>query len=777
MTNGKKAVASILLNALCVFMGVYGIVFGCVTAYNLIVDAGTIITVAAISAVGFCTFFYVRVFKKTLGITASLIWAGAFLAYFSDIKNGFFIFLNAITTRMSMFSSSIYPTEEVSLGFSGTMHACTVFFSFVVFVLSAVLCLSLIRGWIWLSILTAVPAFSVCLFFVKDVPDIIPVIAFVGFMLVTVLSCTIRTGDKHRASSMLSLFIPLTLAFLIAVNAVFPANSRTDFANMMYGFFSDLLPINTIKTSQHVLSEDSSGEINISQGISEEESGGIPSDKPKDYESVDLINSEPSITGKVMMQIKTDKPGKQLLRGFSVDIYTGDSWEVFDQNTQSIFTETIRAVTNYSGSSALFSPITGSAFSVMIMENSRQYSIEISDKIKGGVIAYTPYYPFISGSHNYRFDNSVVLYKPNALQDRDENALYNFDYYDCGRVSADNEGILSYSRYEIAQYYEMLYREYAYMFYTVINREHSDFINQFISEEGFLLIEDKDELVDAVTEFVKNSATYSLNPTKTPSGRDFVEFFLNEDKQGYCMHFATAATLIFRTLGVPARYVSGYSANVESDRISSWVDVTDKEAHAWVEVYFDGIGWVPVDVTPAEPSGGGESSEPQHSSDPSSSDASSETSSHASVVSSEAESSDSSSAAESLSSNSSESVIGNGDNKLAWLYAVIFGFIGVVSLILRRRSIKRARLKALNQSSTNRAVIYAWDLLSRLKPYGVIPDDNIYVIAQKAAFSLHTLSERERRIVVDYTLERAKQVDKELSVFRRAVFRYIRILN
>ena len=66
------------------------------------------------------------------------------------------------------------------------------------------------------------------------------------------------------------------------------------------------------------------------------------------------------------------------------------------------------------------------------------------------------------------------------------------------------------------------------------------------------------------------------------------------------MHFASAGVLLLRRLGVPARYVTGYAAEIGS---SGSVPVPDTAAHAWVEIYLNGYGWYPVDVTPADSGG------------------------------------------------------------------------------------------------------------------------------------------------------------------------------
>ncbi len=92
---------------------------------------------------------------------------------------------------------------------------------------------------------------------------------------------------------------------------------------------------------------------------------------------------------------------------------------------------------------------------------------------------------------------------------------------------------------------------------------------------------------------------YTLRPEPLPEGQDFTRFFLTESKAGYCVHFATAAVMLCRSAGIPARYAEGYA--VPSGYNGVWIDVPDKNAHAWLEVYYTGTGWVPVEVTPSSP--------------------------------------------------------------------------------------------------------------------------------------------------------------------------------
>jgi transglutaminase-like putative cysteine protease len=91
--------------------------------------------------------------------------------------------------------------------------------------------------------------------------------------------------------------------------------------------------------------------------------------------------------------------------------------------------------------------------------------------------------------------------------------------------------------------------------------------------------------------------TYTTAPGKIPDGEDFLEYFLLESKQGYCTYFASAFVLLARHIGLPARFVQGFCVpNVASD--NGMYEVTSRMAHAWPEVYFEGVGWIAFEPTP-----------------------------------------------------------------------------------------------------------------------------------------------------------------------------------
>ncbi|MBR3765483.1 MAG: hypothetical protein IKK57_13155 [Clostridia bacterium] len=95
---------------------------------------------------------------------------------------------------------------------------------------------------------------------------------------------------------------------------------------------------------------------------------------------------------------------------------------------------------------------------------------------------------------------------------------------------------------------------------------------------------------------LRTSYTYTLDAPEQSPDHDFVCSFILYDKEGYCVHFASAMTIMCRMAGLPARYVEGFVATPDETGMAI---VTGEQGHAWTEVYFSGFGWVTFDATPA----------------------------------------------------------------------------------------------------------------------------------------------------------------------------------
>ena len=94
---------------------------------------------------------------------------------------------------------------------------------------------------------------------------------------------------------------------------------------------------------------------------------------------------------------------------------------------------------------------------------------------------------------------------------------------------------------------------------------------------------------------------YDLNLPQPPQDRDLVDYFLFELQEGYCDYYASAMVVMARAVDVPARLATGYAQGSYDVQSRRWV-VTEEDGHSWVEVYFEGIGWVEFEPTAGLPS-------------------------------------------------------------------------------------------------------------------------------------------------------------------------------
>ena len=108
--------------------------------------------------------------------------------------------------------------------------------------------------------------------------------------------------------------------------------------------------------------------------------------------------------------------------------------------------------------------------------------------------------------------------------------------------------------------------------------------------------------ISRIRAYLEKNMTYS-SATELYDGKDdFTENFLTSSKIGHSVHFATAATLMFRYYGIPARYVEGYlitPEDISGKNSGDSIEISGKNGHAWTEIYLDGLGWIPLEMTPS----------------------------------------------------------------------------------------------------------------------------------------------------------------------------------
>lgn len=194
-----------------------------------------------------------------------------------------------------------------------------------------------------------------------------------------------------------------------------------------------------------------------------------------------------------------------------------------------------------------------------------------------------PYYLGFDG--NYSKPSSDTVY-----------ASYMSDYMMSYYSIPHNYNGFDYLKGNLGEYakYEEEYRKFVYNQYTKIDGETLEYMKGIIAKQGF----DPNDpgVILKAARYIQNAARYTLEyDPALDFERNVAIAFLEEYKEGKCTHYASAGTLLFRALGFPARYVTGFMIETHKD---VFVDIMSP-GHAWVEVYIDGVGWIQVEVTGA----------------------------------------------------------------------------------------------------------------------------------------------------------------------------------
>lgn len=444
-------------------------------------------------------------------------------------------------------------------------------------------------------------------------------------------------------------------------------------------------------------------------------------------ETVDLAHSGPRrYNGRPVLKVESDWTGRVYLRGAAYANYTGDRWEYLSNEAQA---ELDGLALDYSH-----------MFSAGGRQGEQTYSATITHLNGTTRMAYHLYQPI-----GLFEDLEGISYVDDAyLRLEEPRKEYTVEF-------SDSDG-----PYQTGG--DEAYRQFVYRHYLNVPEELEEVLQNWwdrwasVSADPWTYSSvfsagSSSKDIDRIAGLLELTAKYDLNTPAIPEGEDFVEYFLTESRQGYCVHFASAAVLLLRQVGVPARYVSGYTAEINNGETL----IPDSAAHAWVEVYLDGRGWYPIEVTPAAAfdngtagEGDGEVSAPTAEPTPSAEFTESPAQSEPPVQSEDP-------AAELSQAPSAVPGIGNlGDGEggsldLRWLCcaAVALAILGVPVLyrVFRRR--RWNKLTALPDHNKAVLEIYGWH--QKLTFWGGKPDRRMEDLACKAKFSQHVLTTEEHQ--------------------------------
>lgn len=311
------------------------------------------------------------------------------------------------------------------------------------------------------------------------------------------------------------------------------------------------------------------------------------------------------------------------------------------------------------------------------------------------------------------------------------------------------------------------YKAFVYDTYLEIPRKTQIELRRIAEQEGFLDSElTVSEKIEMVKNYISSSKTYSLKTPKMPSGKDFATWFLNESNTGYCVHFATAGTLMLRAVGIPARYVTGYYATAYANQT---VTVTTDNAHAWIEYYSDTAGWIPLECTPSSfqparyvgsqrASGGTQPTTVEPTTAPTAP----------------------------TNGTVSHSTKSKNDIKSSFEFngfTIAMMSLGIVALALiaifsRRIIIIKKRKQRFETGRNNKKAICIYKELKNLtKISHILITDEVKSVYEKARFSNHTISDDELKIIENAYYNSVEEIYNNLPRIKKPYYKFIKAIK
>lgn len=457
---------------------------------------------------------------------------------------------------------------------------------------------------------------------------------------------------------------------------------------------------------------------------------------------VDLTAAGPRrYTGRTVLQVEGQETGRVYLRGESAAVYTGRSWEAISGSAYG-------ALDRRAADSSLLFP----AWTALDTETLTMTIRPVNQAVG---VACVPYQlaELPEGELSRLWDTGLiqeglrayeVTYRPIRLEE---------DFTALEGVEAGKE--------------EEAYRAFVYDNYLEVPLGTEALLEPLLSDMERQTVAWPSELPEQYQQAVaaarraagllSSMAYYDLNtPAMDPDG-DFLEHFFSQGR-GYCVHFATAGCLLLRLSGVPARYVSGYVADLDQ---SGKADVPDYAAHAWVEIYLDGYGWYPVEMTPAYSGQGGETP--------------------AGVPRQEQqETPQTPSAPDGLEEDGGEPLqTGRTAWRLAlrWLGRAALLLAAAAVLALPRLLAVWLRRRREKDGEPGSSVIAAYRYYRRLLPWGGEESPELEELARRAAFSHHPITREERQRAWDCAHLAARRTEERLPGWKRPAFRWLWLLG
>jgi transglutaminase-like putative cysteine protease len=269
-----------------------------------------------------------------------------------------------------------------------------------------------------------------------------------------------------------------------------------------------------------------------------------------------------NLSEKVMLVVETNAMDDIYLRGAVKDFYTGSSWRKIKKSR-----------TEYNLDSLLPTPWTGNA------GYSKEITITHQGLISSTIFAPNTLYKVEYKSGKFSVDQDDQAAFSRAIDKRDKYVVKSqIPYIDANKLRNVKANIMLET-------------------YQQLPDNISDRVKKLAADITSKYNNDYDK-AKAIEKYLRTNYKYTLTPSELPEGAEFVDYFLFEDKEGYCTYFATSMAVLLREADIPCRYVEGFLAKYKNSTVRN---VPGTDAHAWVEVNFGPYGWLTFEATPAYP--------------------------------------------------------------------------------------------------------------------------------------------------------------------------------
>ncbi|MBQ9168053.1 MAG: hypothetical protein IJX67_06565 [Oscillospiraceae bacterium] len=564
----------------------------------------------------------------------------------------------------------------------------------------------------WLAVVVSLLPLLACVVVTDTVPGEEMLFLFFLGLILLIMTQTVRRGNiaaGNRLTEILVIPVSLALALLFWLvpqdQYVPPDATMSDQLTQWYEFFR---------------------EVDVQESVSEWITNTFNTDSAATAVNLKTTGRRAEYQNRVM-EVTAAETGPLYLRGMAYDTYDGYSWTVSQGNWAEPYS---------------FYPLYGDLKGGTVVGEVKITTRSIHDVI---YFPYAPGIPMLGQQKNGSYLNRERLNSYTIQQIKAENI-----------ITSDLDTCISGAEQEAMRQYLQL---------PEATREQAE---SYLRQHTDLSLNNSGQQIQytaaVIRQTVSGSADYDLNTGRMPGGEsDFAMWFLEESETGYCVHFATAATVLLRAAGIPARYVTGYLVDgVEGVPVT----VRGKDSHAWVEYWCPGLGWLRLEPTPGNSTGEVAETQPEETQSPESAAQRQETDTTQSGAQQE-----STEPVSEYLENKNEEPTGPESSGI-WPILGMAATITIAMLILLIAQWKirvYLKKKRLNRGNTNQRALYKWqeaELMAKI--LHTLPPKELEELAVKARFSQHELTETEL-IRFDDELARCKCNLRQQFIFR-AIF-------